>query len=70
MDGTVRSQNKTPPVRRRRNEESFEQGRGILAVPVVVKPVVVPIPRAVVEVQIADVEVVSVRVAVAYGAPS
>lgn len=47
---------------------SCEQSRGVVAVPDVVEPVVVPIPRSIVEVQIADVEV-AVRVAVAYRMP-
>ena len=41
-----------------------------MTVPVIVKPVVVPIPRPVVEVQIADVQIVSARIAVAYRMPS
>ncbi len=60
--------NKTLPIRER-NEVSCEQSRGVVAVPVVVKPVVVPIPHPIVEIQIADIEV-AVRVAVAYRMPS
>ena len=58
-DGTDSSQNKTPPIKYRgRNEESCEQGRRVVVVPVIVKPVVVPIPRTIVtEVQITDIEV-------------
>ena len=41
-----------------------------MTVPVVVEPVVVPIPRPVVEVQIADVQIVSARVVVEYRMPS
>ena len=70
----VSSQNKTPPNlpfgNRGRNEEVCEQSRGVVAVPVVVKPVVVTVPRTIVEIQIADVEVVGVRVAIVYRVPS
>ena len=60
----ARSKNKTLPKIRERNEEICEQSRGVIAVPAVVKPVVVPIPRPVVEVQITDIQVVGARVAV------
>ena len=43
-------------------------GRGVVVVPVVVKPVVVPLPPAIVPVEVANVEV-AVRVAVAYKVP-
>ena len=60
--------NKTLPVRER-NEVICEQSRRVVAVPVVVEPVVVPIPHPVVEIQIADIEI-AIRVAVAYRMPS
>lgn len=68
MAGMASYKNKTLPIRER-NEVSCEQSRGVVAVPVVVKPVVVPIPHPIVEIQIADIEV-AVRVAVAYRMPS
>ena len=61
--------NKTPPLKQERNKESCERSDRILEVPVVVEPIVVPVPRTVVPVEIADVEVV-VRVAVMYKKPS
>lgn len=52
-----------------RNEESCEDSRGVVDVPVVAQPVVAPVPLIVVPVQIPDVEV-AIRVAVTYGMPS
>lgn len=68
MAGTASYKNKTLPVRER-NEVGCEQSRRVIAVPLIVQPVVVPIPRPIVEVQIADIQV-AVRVAVAYRMPS
>ncbi len=59
--------NKTLPARER-NEVICEQSRRVVAVPVVVEPVVVPIPRPVVEIQIANVKV-AIGVAVTYRMP-
>ena len=50
--------NKTPPHGRRRNEESCGHRGRVLNIEVIVEPVVVPVPRTVVPVQIADVQVV------------
>ena len=46
-----------------------ENSSRLIRVPVVVEPVVVPVPRAIVEVQIADV-LVAIAVAVLYRMPS
>ena len=46
-----------------------EGSRRIVSVPVVVEPVVVPMPRTIIPVQIANVDV-AVRVAVMYSMPS
>jgi len=49
----------------RKNKEIFEPSRGVVGVPVVVKPVVVPVPLLAVPVQIRNVEV-AIRVAEMY----
>lgn len=50
--------NKTPPARSQgRNEESCENSRGVVDVPIVVEPVVVPVPLAVIEVEVQNVAV-------------
>ena len=63
------SKNKTPPLIRERNEKICEQSNGVVAVPVVVEPVVVTLPLAVVEVEATDIQV-AVGVAVVYRMPS
>ena len=70
MRGTVlSSQNKTPQTERlERNEETSEEKRGVLNVPVVVEPVVVALPTPVVPVQVADVQV-AVAIAVVRDIP-
>ena len=68
MAGAGSYKNKTLPLRER-NEENSTQSRGVVAVPVVVKPVVVPVPPAFVKVKVTDVQV-GIRVAVACRAPS
>ena len=56
--------NKTLPQKSwERNEITFAQSRGVVAVPVVVEPVVVRAPLAIVEVEVTDVEI-AIRVAV------
>ena len=69
MDGTDSLQSKTLQTQGlERNEIGCEQSRRIVAVPIVVKPVVVPIPHTIVEVEVTNIQVV-VRVVVAYSAP-
>ena len=68
MAGADSYKNKTLPLRER-NEENSTQSRGVVAVPVFVKPVVVPVPPAFVKVKVTDVQV-GIRVAVACRAPS
>ena len=63
------SETKLPRFVRRRNKQSCVQSRRVVAVPVVVEPVDIPVPPAAVPVQIPDIQV-AVRVAVAYEAPS
>ena len=65
------SQNKTRPYHEAwaRSEEICAQSRGVVVVPVIVEPVVVPVPPATVPVEVTDIQV-AVRVAVAYGVPS
>lgn len=68
--GAVNFQNKTPPpCRQRRNEEVCERRSGVVSVPVVVEPVVVPDPLVSVPVEVTDVEV-AIGVAVLYRPPS
>lgn len=55
------SPNKTPPPERRRNEESCENGRRVVGVPIVVEPVHVPVPLAVIPVEVQRIAV-AVRV--------
>ncbi len=52
---------------RERNEKNCSQSRRIVIVPIVIKPVVVPAPPVVIEIQITNIQV-AVRVAVAYRA--
>ena len=60
MAGKGNCKNKTPLPEQERNEESCEKRRHVVAVAIVVEPVVVPVPRAVV----VAVEVQEVPVAV------
>lgn len=46
-----------------RNEESCEKSRRVVAIPVVVEPVIVPVPHVIVEIEVTNIEVV-VRIAV------
>ena len=61
---------KLPPKNERKNEENFEESRRVLKVPVVIKPVVVPVPSVVVPIEVTDVEVVVRGVAVPCDMPS
>lgn len=66
--GTVNLQNKTLP-QRERNEKICEHRSGVVDIPLVVEPIVVPVPPVLVPVQIPHVQV-AVRVAVMYQMPS
>ena len=55
--------NKTPPPKRERNEESCENGRRVASVAIIVEPVVVPFPVAIVVA--IEVEEVPIAVGVA-----
>ena len=48
---------------------SCDNGSRVVVVPVIVEPVVVPVPRTIVPVQVADIDI-AVRVAVMYNMPS
>ena len=52
-----------------RKEESSETRRGVVGVPVVVKPVVVSLPVTLVEVEVPHIQV-AIRVAILYKVPS
>jgi hypothetical protein len=68
--GADNFQNKTPPpYRQRRNEEVCKRRSGIVSVPVIVEPVVVPDPLVSVPIEVTDVEV-AIGVAVLYRSPS
>jgi hypothetical protein len=54
---------------RERSKSSCAQSRRVLDIPVVVEPVVVPVPPAIVPGEVTHVQV-AVRVAVAYSVPS
>jgi len=58
--------NKTLPINRERTWESCEHRFRVIAIPVVVEPVVAPVPRPVIPVQIPDVQV-AVGVAMSIG---
>ena len=66
--GIIKLLNKTPLLKQGRNEESCEQSRGVVGVPVVIEPVVVPVPPIAVPVEVTNIEV-AIRVAVAYKVP-
>ena len=65
MAGSVkqkdRKKNKTPQRKPGRNKESCENGRQVVGITVIVEPIDVPVPLAIVSVQIQDVAV-AVRV--------
>jgi hypothetical protein len=69
VGGAGNSKSKTLPKSRERSEEICTQSRGVVAVPVVIEPVRVPVPSAVVPIEVTDVEV-AVGVAVVYEASS
>jgi hypothetical protein len=55
-------QNKTlPPYRQERNEKICENSRRVISVPIILKPIVVPVPLTIVPVQVQDITV-TVRV--------
>ncbi|TSC71430.1 MAG: hypothetical protein G01um101448_1184 [Parcubacteria group bacterium Gr01-1014_48] len=62
MVGTVNCKNKTLPQKQERNEEGCEHGHPIVAIEPVIEPIVIPIPRRAVAIQIPYVAV-AVRVA-------
>ena len=53
----VNSENKTLSKNRERNEESFGNSRWIVGIEVIIKPIVVRLPLAIVPVQIANIQV-------------
>lgn len=55
-----KQKNKTLPYRER-NEVSCETSRGVLGIPIVVEPIVVPVPLTIVPIQVQDIAV-AVRV--------
>ncbi len=62
-------ENKTLPNKWERNKKNFGHRRRIVAIEVIVKPVVVPVPPVIVPVQIPDIQVAS-GIAVVYRKPS
>ena len=59
--GWANSINKTLPDAQERNKDSSEHRRRVIGIPVIVEPVVVPVPLAVIPVQVENVPV-TVRV--------
>ena len=63
--------NKTLPTKsRERNKESCEHSRRIVGIPVVLKPIVVPVPLAVVPIKAKNVAVAIRTANILYKAPS